>query len=127
MKALAKATRAWGDAMPDWVQALVEACDQKKSLREVARTLEVSPASLSLIINAERRTSAFVEKRVRNVLMTPIVTCPIMGTLPRAECLTLQKSPFTAANPLAVQRFRACRGGCTHYSTTKNKEKSHVV
>lgn len=40
------------------------------------------------------------------------VHCPILGELAADRCLTTQLEPFSAANPLRVALYRACRGGC---------------
>jgi hypothetical protein len=59
---------------------------------------------------------AGVENRVRGAFMAKIVDCPVLGDLPSDQCQGWQRKPFAATNPLRVQMYRACRGGCPHSS-----------
>lgn len=117
MSTQAKATAAWAGALPDWVRVLAEACDET-SLRKVAAQLDVSPASVSLAIGGKRKNLEFIKARVESTLMA--VTCPVLGVIGTNECLREQAAEFTGANPLCIQLYRACRGGCKHF---KSKEK----
>lgn len=119
---LNKALAAWGRHAPDWIKTLAEACDET-SLRKVAERLKVSPAILSLAINARREKLDFVKTRVEAVLMISIVACPVLGVMGKNECLQEQAKPYNAANPLRIRLFRTCRNGCPNYTST-NKEKS---
>lgn len=113
-RSLHKATVAWGDAMPDWVRALAEACDET-TLRKVAANLGVSPAIISLAVNKERKNLDFIREKVEADLMVTIVACPVLGEIGRNECLREQGKPYSSANPLRVQLYRACRNGCPHH------------
>lgn len=114
----AKAIAAWGGVLPDWVKALAEACDET-SLRKIAAKLNASPAIVSLAIGNKREKLDFIKAKVEAVLMITIVACPVLGVLGRDECLREQAQPFSAANPLRVQLYRACRNGCPHYKEKK--------
>ena len=120
LSAMEKANAAWGTAMPDWVKALAEACDEQ-GLRKVAAKLNVSPAIVSLAINRKRTDLSFVRYPVEKVLMITMVACPVLGVLGRNECLQEQMKPFSGVNPLTVQLYQACRGGCKYYTHKKEK------
>lgn len=121
LSAMEKAQAAWGTAMPDWVKALAEACDEQ-GLRKVAAKLDVSPAMASLAINKKRRDLAFIKYPVEKVLMITMVACPVLGVMGRQECLQYQVAEFSPANPQTVQLYQACRNGCKYYRKTKEKK-----
>ena len=120
MSMLAKAIAAWGTEMPPWVRTLAIACEGA-SLRQAAARLDVSPAMVSLAINNKRRDLSFIKDRVEQHLMTIQFSCPVLGVISINRCLQEQARPFSGANPLRVQLYRACRNGCPHY-----KEKQHA-
>ena len=118
-----KATTAWG-TVPDWVQALAEACDTH-GLNQAAGQISLSPALVSLVIRKKHHASySHAEARVRNMLMTPIVSCPVLGLISAEQCREEQKKPFTSVNPLAVAVYRARRGG---RHTAERKDKTHAA
>lgn len=118
MSMMDKAVAAWGKNLPDWVRALAEACDAT-SLRKTAATLSVSPAIVSLAICHKREKLDFIQSRAEGKLLAHLVTCPVLGSIGRNECLREQAAGFSAANPLRVQLYRACRNGCPYYKETK--------
>lgn len=120
LTAMEKARAAWGVHMPDWVKALAEACDEA-GLRKTAAKLHVSSAMASLAINRKRIDLSFIKYPVEKTLMVTMVACPVLGVMGRDECLREQAKPFSSVNPLRVQLFKTCRGGCPYY-----KEKNHV-
>lgn len=110
---------AWGPHMPDWIDTLAKACD-RDSQRQVAALLGVSPTTINLLINNKYapRSHAEMEERVRaSALMMTIVACPVLGLIGKADCLSEQAKPLVTCNPLSVQMYRACRGGCTFFET----------
>jgi hypothetical protein len=109
-----KARAAWGRRPPDWIRVLVESCEEH-SLRGTAEKLNLSPASVSLAVNRKRENLDFIKAKVETVLMVTIVTCPVMGVMGKADCEREQAKPFSSANPLRVQLYRACRNGCPHF------------
>lgn len=115
---LEKAVAAWGNALPEWVRALAEKCDAT-GLRKTAAQLSVSPAIISLAVNKRRTQLDFIKVKVENTLMVSIVACPVLGMLEKQECLREQAKPFSSANPLRVQLYRACRNGCPYYKERK--------
>lgn len=118
---LDKAIAAWGPEMPTWVRALAEACDAD-SMRSTAKRLALSPALVSLTINARRDGVKvdFIRNRVERMLMLTMVSCPVLGAMSRTHCLEEQARPFSSANPLRVQIYRACRNGCPFYKGEKH-------
>lgn len=119
--ATAKANAAWGCPIPDWVKALAEESDCS-SLRKVAAKLRVSPASVSLAINRQRDNFDFIKPKVEQFLMITMVACPVMGVMSRQECLQEQARDFSAANPLQVRLYGACRNGCKYFRGKKEKK-----
>lgn len=114
-----KAHAAWGKALPDWIRALVEACSVN-GLRATAARLDLSPAMVSLALNNKRKNLQYIKARVEAVLMISIVACPVLGVMGMHECLQEQKRGYSAANPLQIQLYRACRDGCPHYRGAKS-------
>jgi hypothetical protein len=115
-----KTLDAWGPHMPDWIDALANACD-RSSQRKVAALLGVSPAVINLLINNKYapRSHVEMEERVRNKLMVqPSPLCPVQGIITRQRCLEDQAKPLVI-NPLSVQLYRACRGGCEFFEGAK--------
>lgn len=117
-----KAEAAWGSPLPGWVEKLAAACDAT-SVRKVAADMEVSPAIVSLAIrNKHHAPLDFIENKVKSLLDLSILPCPILGMISRKDCKDNQQKPFSSINPIAVQLFRACRGGCK-YSEIKKENK----
>jgi hypothetical protein len=112
---LQRARAAWGDAMPDWVEALAEECD-RTSLRKTGAATGLSPATISLLVNNKYtpRPLAGVERVVRSKLSLGAVQCPVLGHICRQRCLSVQASPLNVHDPVRVQTYRACRKGCVH-------------
>lgn len=118
MSAMKKAAAAWGVALPDWIKALAEACDEA-GLRKTALKLNASPAIVSLAISNKREKLDFIKAKVEAVLMITMVSCPVRGIMGRDECLREQAKPFSSVNPQRVQLYRACRDGCPYYKEKK--------
>lgn len=111
--ALAKAQAAWGRP-PDWVAALAEACDGH-TLRQTAKRIGISPAMISLAINNRRENWDFIKSKVENTLMVTMMACPVQGLISSYQCAQEQAAPFSTANPLRIQQYKACRNGCQHF------------
>ncbi|MHC1792045.1 hypothetical protein [Solidesulfovibrio sp.] len=112
MSAASRARTAWDGMAPEWVMALAEACDLASG-RAVAARLDVSTAAVSRVLGNTYGDTAAMERRVREVLMTNRVACPVVGEISVADCRANQARPFTAVNPIFVQLARACRA-CPH-------------
>lgn len=111
--ALEKARVAWGDPMPDWIEALAEAC-AASSQNKVAVRLKRSPAVVSQVLSnsyaAKGGDMASVEDLVRGALMSQSVSCPALGRVPMDECRHYQSKARKGGgyNSRGVQMFRAC-------------------
>ncbi|MEM6836310.1 MAG: transcriptional regulator [Cyanobacteria bacterium P01_C01_bin.120] len=104
------------DNKPDWIQELSRQCDAS-SQRKVAGRLGVSPAVVNqLLKNSYPGDMVGMEARVRGEFMALVVACPVLGELSSKDCQQWQRKTFAATNPLRVQMYRACRGGCPHSS-----------
>ena len=115
---LDKAEAAWGEKMPSWVRTLATVC-AGMSVRKVAVRLDVSPAIISLAIGKKRENLDFIRERVEQLLMVSRQLCPVLGEIHGDKCLQEQARPFSSANPLRIQVYRACRNGCPHYREKK--------
>ncbi len=106
---VAVARRAWGEAAPEWVIVLAEACDQS-SQADVSRRLGVSGAQVN---QALRNTYAGrldrLEQKTRGTLMNQCVACPVLGEITRRRCIDEQGRQYAATNALRVELRRACK------------------
>lgn len=97
---------------PDWIERLRDACKHESQTR-IAQRLGYSSTVISQVLSGKYagRTD-LVEDRVRMVLMTPAVECPVLGEIAGEHCSREQRRPFAATNPTRVAVWRACRAGC---------------
>ncbi|WP_244617831.1 transcriptional regulator [Rhizobium sp. RU35A] len=117
--ALDRATSCWGDAMPDWVAVLAEAC-RSTSQSAVARRIDYSAGVVSSVLsNTYRGDIARVEQMVRGALMAETVPCPALGDIARNVCLDWQAKPYAPTSSHRVAMYRACRASCPHSRITK--------
>lgn len=106
---VAVARHAWGEAAPEWIIVLAEACDQS-SQAAVARRLGVSGAQINQALhNTYAGRLDRLEQRVRGTLMNECVTCPVLGEITRRRCIDEQGRPYAATNALRVELRRACK------------------
>ena len=69
---LRRAQAAWGEALPDWVEALALACDDKTQ-KAVARTTGYSAATLSYVLSRTYPGDlSKVEAAIRGALMSSV-------------------------------------------------------
>ena len=120
---LNKAKTAWGKAMPDWIAALAEVCDRRGTQRAVADLLDVSPALVCLaLVNKHHASLDHIKARVEARLMISILPCPVLGMISRLDCEREQTRRLATADPVRVQLYRACHGGCKFYQHTKEEK-----
>lgn len=114
-QSMARARQAWGETLPDWVDALAASCDAS-SQAQVAKRLRFSPSVVNQVLNATYKGSnSAIEQAVRGVLLAETLECPVLGELRRNICLRHQKrarGAFTPTSSAAVQLYRSCKGGC---------------
>jgi hypothetical protein len=102
---------SWGDAPPDWIMALAEAC-ALSSQGKVAEKIGRSSAVVSQVLRAKYPGDMRgVEELVRGVFLSATVDCPALGRLPTNECSGWRRKArnFSGANALRVQMYRACQ------------------
>ena len=114
-QSVARARAAYGDSLPDWVEALAQSCDAS-SQSQVAKRLRFSPSVVNQVVNGTYKGSnSAIEQAVRGVLLAESLACPVLGDLPRNICIDHQKRArgnFTPTSSARVQLYRACKGGC---------------
>lgn len=119
---VANAREAWGDAMPDWVLVLAEAATAK-SATDVARRLDYSTAVVSSVCrNRYAGDLSRVEAKVRGVLMSETVDCPVLGDINRGTCIDEQAKKFFGTSAVRTRLYRACPA-CQH-SLQRQKEEA---
>ena len=104
------ARAAWGEALPDWIEALAIEC-AKASQNRVAERLGRSAAMISQILRAKYPGDlAGFEERFRGVFQAQALDCPALGLIPSNECQDwrVKGKAFTPGNPLRTRMFRAC-------------------
>ncbi|MGJ5203615.1 transcriptional regulator [Bradyrhizobium sp. HKCCYLR20261] len=107
---LDKARQAWGEPLPNWVQALAEEAD-RTSGQKIAVRLGYSNATISYVIaNKYSGDVEGVAEKVRGVLLGAKVMCPVFGEMDRDYCLDQQKMGNTGASSVRARLYRHCRG-----------------
>lgn len=104
------ARAAWGEPMPDWIEALALACT-KTSQAKVAIRLDRTGGMISQLLNNKYPAgTANIEERVRGVFLDGQVLCPSLGPLPVNECQDwrIKAKDFQVGNPMRIRMFRAC-------------------
>ncbi|WP_257195910.1 MULTISPECIES: hypothetical protein [unclassified Bradyrhizobium] len=105
-----KAKGAWGDPLPDWIQALAEEADRIK-LAGIARKLDYSQAAISTVLSKKYAGDvARIEGKVRGFLLGAKVMCPVYGEIGRDQCLDLQKVQPPFSSEASSRCYRCCRG-----------------
>ena len=108
---LDKARAAWGDAIPDWVEVLAGACDDRSQIK-VARRIGYSAATVSYVLgNSYRGDLSAVEQAVRATIMAATIACPELGELALADCLEWRRraQDFQPTSSLRTRMFNVCR------------------
>lgn len=109
-----KAEKAWQGTAPDWVRELAMFA-RSDGLNGCAKRLSYSVTTISQVINNKYLGDlSNVEERVRGALMKETVPCPVLGALPRDQCLDWQAKPLAVTNSTRTKVYRACRAGCPH-------------
>jgi len=115
----------WGDSVPDWVSALVKACDTKgASQNSVASRIGVTGAVVSQVLrNKYPAKTGRIEARVRAVFLDGKITCPALGELSAEACLNWRDAShaLSSVSPAKVRMFKACKA-CPRNATDKEEE-----
>ena len=107
-----RALASWGAEIPDWVKVLAARCDVLTQ-GAVGREIERSSAVVNQVLSRSYRGRMdLVEQLVRGRYMKAIVDCPVLGQIPKNDCVVNQQLArrFKATNPLRVKLFQACAG-----------------
>lgn len=103
------ARRSWGEAAPEWIIVLAEACDRSNQAA-VSRQLGVSGAQVNQVLrNTYAGRLDRLEQKVRGTLMNECVACPVLGEITRRRCIDEQGRDYAATNALRVELRRACK------------------
>ncbi|MET4130703.1 hypothetical protein [Roseovarius sp. MBR-6] len=110
MSAVETAREFWGEAIPDWVEALARACDET-SQNKVALRLERSASLVSNILrNRYPADTSAVEDIVRGTFMSGRLACPVLGEIGTHVCRKWRgrAGHFENVNAQYVTMYRAC-------------------
>lgn len=111
---------AWGTALPDWINVLVQECD-RTSQNSVATKLGFSPTVVSQVIrNRYPGNMAKIEANTRDVFMNAPVECPaLQAKIASATCLNYRRiaETWNHGSPFRVKMIRACRA-CPKFKPT---------
>lgn len=119
----ATARAAWDENPPAWITVLAEECDltsQARAGRRIGYSASVVNGALK---RSYKGSLSDVQRAVEGALMGATVDCPVLGEIPKNQCLEYQRQPLAATNPVRVRLWRACRGGCPHSRINENKQK----
>ena len=114
----AKARAAWGDALPDWIEAIADEATRTTASAVAARLGYSAPVISEVLANRYRGDVAGVEQAVRGVYLGAVVACPVLGELGTMRCREEQAKPFMATSSVRTRLYRACRDGCPHSRIT---------
>lgn len=103
----------WGEQVPDWVCALIKACDARgASQNRVARRLGLTGAVVSQVIrnNYGAKTDR-IEARVRAVFLDGKIACPALGEISAETCMNWRDAShaLSSVSPVKVRMFTACK------------------
>ncbi|OEU69171.1 MAG: hypothetical protein BA863_03530 [Desulfovibrio sp. S3730MH75] len=113
VSAVETVTEAWAD-LPDWVLALAQTCDKLESQAQAASRIGYSATAVNQILkNKYPGSLPKVERKVRAVIMSDMVNCPVLGEITSSQCLESQGRSFSAASSQSVQLWKACQA-CGH-------------
>lgn len=119
------AREGWGGAVPDWVEALVKACDQS-SQTKVARRVGYTAAVVSQVIrNSYPARREAIEDRVRAIYLDGLIDCPALGELSAEACLHWRDraNKLTSSSPAIVRMFRAC-SKCPRHARSQEEDET---
>ena len=119
--ALETARQAWGNDLPDWVEALANACAFESQAKAAGR-INRSPSVVSQVLRRKYPGDmAGVEDAVRGAWMGAQVTCPALGSIATDVCQKWRTKARTFSNTNAqrVQMFKACQRCPRHQKETE--------
>lgn len=112
---IGNAREAFGEALPDWIEALAREADRTTGAAAGNRIGYKGGSIVTSICRGNYNGDwKAVEARVRGALMGELVECPVLGEIARDHCLDEQKKRHIGSSQIRTQLFHACRGGCAH-------------
>jgi hypothetical protein len=76
----------------------------------VAKRIGVSTTTISLVLAGKYRASVTnIEQRVRGVLLSQKVACPVLEQIDRKRCVELQQPPASQNNRLRITIYERCQ------------------
>lgn len=112
---LARAREAYGDALPDWIEALAREANRTTGAA-AGKRCGFGGSTLSQICSNTygAKDWSTIESRVRGALMNENVDCPVLGEIGRDHCLDEQKKKHVGTSQQRTALYHACRRGCPH-------------
>lgn len=107
-----KARAAWGDDIPEWVEALAVECSMS-SQNKVSARIGRSGSLISMVLaNRYKGDLEAVEELFNGAFRNVRVDCPALGTIPANECRKWREKgrQFVNVNALRIRMYRACAG-----------------
>ena len=92
------------------LELLRDAVESHGSQTKVAKMLGYSSATISQVLGGtyQGALDKFLT-RVEEIFGTEMVSCPVLGKdVLLGRCVQERRAPFSSANPLRVQFYRAC-------------------
>src|ERR1051325_9845911 len=100
--------RHWGDAAPEWVIVLAEACDSANQ-KVIGDRLNVSGSFVSQVLsNTYTGRLDRIEQRGRGELMNETRICPVLRKITPRRCIDAQTRRHATTNQLRIELRRAC-------------------
>lgn len=113
---LANARAAYGDALPDWIEALAIEANRTTGAAAGKRIGLKGGATVTQICNGTYGAADWsgIEQRVRGALMGESVECMVLGEITRDQCLDEQGKRHVGTSAVRTALYHACRSGCPH-------------
>lgn len=108
------AREAYGDGLPDWVEALAQLATDTSALAASKRIGRTSAVLSQLFRGKYSGDLGNLEGRVRGALMGVYVPCPVLGEIGVDQCLDEQKKKHVGTSAIRTSLYHACRNGCPH-------------
>lgn len=94
---------------PAPIPSLLSEMVDKLGLQEVARRIGYNKTTVCHVLRGTYKGSpAAIIKATQAAYGRERVSCPVLGEIPLARCVTERTRPFTAINPLRVKLARTC-------------------
>ena len=91
-----------------WIKMLAQQCEAR-SQAAVAAEIGMSASTVNQILKGTYKASTTrIEARVRGRYMAETVACPVLGDIPKNECLDHQRRDLAITNPIRVRLSQTC-------------------